>query len=219
MCVLIVKFKGVKLPSKSIINACCTANKDGFGYVTKDKYYRTTNREDFINSLYANVKTNDVALIHCRWATHGSVKETNCHPFVEGDLAFAHNGVLRIPSVNDMTDSEIAFRQVFLPQIEEAGLDNYKTMKIINNVRGDSRFAFLNRKTGTIHTFGNFESINGVLFSNTRWLPYVTKTTTKTSAKSSRFSIATTSRPRLSMLDDYAYEDKETMYNDLFSEF
>lgn len=210
MCVLAVKLKGVKLPSKSIINACCKVNKDGFGYVTPTKYFRTTDKEDFIKSLYENVKTNEPALIHCRWATHGSVKETNCHPFVEGDLAFAHNGVLRIPSVNDMTDSEIAFRQVFLPQIEASGLDNSKTMKIINNVRGDSRFAFLNRKTGVIHTFGNFESINGVLFSNTRWLPYVAKTTTKRAT-------TTPPRPRMSMLDDY--EDKETMYNDLFSEF
>lgn len=47
--------------------------------------------------------------MHFRFATHGSVRNRNCHPFRDGDLFFAHNGVLPYPSVGDRTDSEFAF--------------------------------------------------------------------------------------------------------------
>lgn len=166
MCVLIVKYPNIELPSKKVMNACMAANPHGFGFATPTKFFKTLDRSEFLRELY-KIDVSEPCIIHCRWATHGSVKTDNCHPFVNDSMYFAHNGVLNIQSVNDMTDSQIFFNSVY-PFIKDKGFCT-KTNNLINKYRGSSRFAFLDAKTQTIYTFGEFTAIDGVLFSNTRW--------------------------------------------------
>lgn len=174
MCVLIVKNSGVNMPNENIIRACAKANPHGFGFVTPTKFFKTLDVEEFISELY-KIEVSEPAIIHCRFATHGSIKKGNCHPFLSKDKkwGFAHNGVLPIASRNDKTDSEIAFTSIFLPYILQYGIQDEETTDKINYVRGSSRFAFMDRTQGYIYTFGAFECINGVMFSNIRWRPYV----------------------------------------------
>lgn len=80
-------------------------NPDGHGWAIASPEF------DYIltgHSLYLNDAIGDFmdarstymegpALFHSRWATHGSVREENCHPFyVNGDkkTVLAHNGIL-----------------------------------------------------------------------------------------------------------------------------
>lgn len=47
------------------------------------------------NNLDAKPLTGGLGIAHTRWATHGSVQQTNTHPHMSGnDLALVHNGII-----------------------------------------------------------------------------------------------------------------------------
>ena len=174
MCVIIVKPANVKLPNKHFLEMAAEANPDGFGYATsRGVYFRTLDFEEFYEHLRLHVRKCDDVIIHFRWATHGSVKPENCHPF-KGEAAgkeviFAHNGVLPIDSKNDMTDSEICFRERILPWLDSTnGRMTQDVKAAIRRECGSSRFAFLTDDGLT--TFGYWEQYRGLLLSNTRFM-------------------------------------------------
>lgn len=171
MCVLIVKKAGDKLPNDTILKMCYQANPDGCGFSTVRAWFKTLDFDQFLRVLKRNVNISDDCIIHFRFATHGSVKKENCHPFIDrpAGVAFAHNGVLPIISKNDKTDSEIFFRESFLPTFKKCGW-NEQTENVIKNVIGGSKFAFLDKNEG-LKTFGEFYAVKGCncLFSNLRW--------------------------------------------------
>lgn len=181
MCVIVIKKAGQELPNKNILNACKTQNPDGFGYATSSgKYFRTMNYKEFLASLKSNVSVDDACIMHFRWATHGSKKATNCHPFKGydknlGDIFFAHNGMLPIASVQDKTDSEICFRNLLLPIINADGYnDDLDAMVSSITHSNGSKFAFVD-KNG-LHLFGAWTQYDGYIVSNTHFAHYVRTT-------------------------------------------
>ena len=144
-------------------------NHDGFGFVTKDRCFKTMDFEEFMKE-YHEVPRNENVLIHFRWATHGSKKTSNCHPFRHGNVFFMHNGVLPFNPEDDITDSEFAFENFVYPAIQRYGYDNHKTEEVINSVRGSSRFATM--KKGFVKLYGNFIKRDGIYFSNLNFMPY-----------------------------------------------
>jgi hypothetical protein len=78
-------------------------NPDGFGYAIASPAGMIVGKSlrlesalsDFIDAR--ELHPNSPALFHSRWATHGSIKQDNCHPFYVGNsgkTVMAHNGVL-----------------------------------------------------------------------------------------------------------------------------
>lgn len=112
---------------------------------------------------------NEPMLIHFRWATHGSVCKSNCHPFFDKDTKtyFMHNGVLPISSVNDMTDSEIAFREDLVPYLGFGTIHSKIVANAVNKIIGHSRFALM--RDGDVHLFGQWFLKYGCYFSNLRF--------------------------------------------------
>ena len=178
MCCLIIKPKNKRMPSFDTLRACATANPDGFGFVSTKREYRSMDFYDFYREL-RKVGQREKCVIHFRWATHGSVCKANCHPFkdAESRFYFAHNGVLSIPTADDMTDSETAFRDVVLPSIMKNGFGSSQMIKDTNEVRGCSRFAIYDRDNDAVLTLGQFDEYEGCFFSNMRFLPYKAKYT------------------------------------------
>lgn len=175
MCVLIYKPKGQKTPSRDTLEACCKANPHGFGYATMSgKFYKTMNSRDFIRSVIDNIGVEDEAMIHCRLATHGSQCVANCHPFAssENEIIFAHNGILPITPEGDMTDSETAFRRLFLPILIVHTMFDEEFEKAVSSIIGSSKFVFFNRVTKEARLFGDFADYQGCLFSNLRFMSY-----------------------------------------------
>lgn len=165
MCVICVKPKGAQMPSNEIIIAMYRANHDGCGFCTPTKSYKGLSFSTFMREL-KKVSVDEPCIMHFRWATHGSVKRSNCHPFYDEETRtwFAHNGVLDIVPVGDMTDSETAFRRYLVPEIAGHGLASAELKDAVKRVIGGSRFAFL--QGDEIELFGNFQYRFGCFYSN-----------------------------------------------------
>lgn len=170
MCVLIIKNKGVKMPSEAILDACAIANPHGFGFVSESDYFKSLSYDRFKARLSA-VGDDEACMIHFRLATHGSIRRANCHPFKLGDLYFAHNGVLPITPDRDRTDSETAFRRYLAKPALVYGLHSEQLSKAVEGLIGASKFAFM--QGADIVTFGKFVCLDGMLYSNTRWQYYM----------------------------------------------
>lgn len=171
MCVICVKPAGHALPSKSMLRAMFSCNHDGCGFVSRSLSYHSMDFEDFYESL-VKVPKKEACIIHFRWATHGSVGIRNCHPFHDDATGvwFAHNGILDIKPMKDLTDSETAFRKRLVPVIKKYGFMSDKLSAEAYHIIGGSRFAFM--KDGRVRLFGQFVKYDGCLYSNLRFLPY-----------------------------------------------
>ncbi len=164
MCVIIVKPAGVAMPSTDILRAAAIANPHGFGFATPNHVYKNLRYDKFIDKL-SKVPASMPCIMHFRYATHGSVKQSNCHPFRRGDLIFAHNGVLSIQPLGDMTDSETCLQQVVAPAVHKFGLDSQQAESIINEAREGSRFAIM--QESSVRLYGDFKLANdGCYYSN-----------------------------------------------------
>ena len=172
MCIILVKPKGIKMPAKAILRRCAESNPDGFGFATKDRIYKTLSLADFMDEL-KTIRKEEAAILHFRYATHGSKKAENCHPFKdhESGVSFAHNGILDITPIDDMTDSETAFRTRIVPIIREYGYNSTSFDSENYNIIGWSRFAYID-KEGNYKLYGNFIKYKGCCYSNEGFRPY-----------------------------------------------
>lgn len=191
MCIIIVKEKGVELPSKKVLKQCYNSNPDGCGFmynnenkVIIDKGYKTF--EKFYEKLRVvdkriNLK-NKSCVLHFRIGTAGKKNKGNCHPFpisddknvlketfVETDIGVAHNGtILNFVQKNSSMSDTMCFVKEFLYPFyfyDKNFIQNKKVQDIIETTT-NSKFAFLD-KGGNIYTIGNFiNEKNGLLFSN-----------------------------------------------------
>ncbi len=172
MCIIIFKPAGCKLPADYVLRKCETGNPDGFGFATPKKVFHSMNRNEFERELRLNVAKKEPCIIHCRIATHGSVKLNNCHPFVdlESGVAFAHNGMLDIKPIGDKTDSETAFLTRFVPVIREHGIESLELDHAVDEIIGFSRFIFMD-PTGAVRMFGRWykSQVDGCYYSHLPW--------------------------------------------------
>lgn len=173
MCIIICKPEGVKMPPMAIIARCAALNPHGFGFATKDRIYKTLSFEDFKREI-KTIRKDETAILHFRYATHGSIKASNCHPFRDDKtgVSFAHNGVLNITPIGDMTDSETAFRTRIVPTIKEYGFDSDEFIKANHDIIGGSRFAYID-KDGDYRLYGAFTHYKGCWYSNRNFMPII----------------------------------------------
>ncbi len=179
MCIIAIKPAGVKRPTKDQLEAMCTANPDGFGYMTWSKkkglqVRKTMDAEQFLKWVQKIPDTQPV-VYHARIATHGSVNVRNCHPFLSDDKqwAFAHNGILHIQNEQDKTDSETFFRRIAMPMLRAGYKPNDKGDfdAMVETIIGGSKFTFMDSH-GNIYHYGEYINDEGLLFSNSSYLPY-----------------------------------------------
>lgn len=165
------------MPPQGTLKRCAEANPDGFGFATKDRVFKTLSYKEFCREL-KTISKDEAAILHFRYATHGSIKKDNCHPFRDSKtgISFAHNGVLSIVPYKDMTDSETAFRGLFVPTIREHGLYSDELCEKVFSIIGGSRFAFID-KDGETRLFGRFTKHLDYWFSNLNWMPYTERYT------------------------------------------
>lgn len=157
------------MPGEQILRAAAAANRDGCGVMTAAGFIRKclySDLDQFLDML-RGIPTGTAAAVHFRWATHGSVKRSNCHPFVYQNFALMHNGVLPIASRHDKTDSQIFLQQSLGPMLRAFGIDSAVVAATLNAT--GNRFAILDKQQKNISIFGDWTMIDGVFYSNLRF--------------------------------------------------
>lgn len=167
MCCIIYKPKGVQMPSLDTLAKIKKLNHNGYGFVSTNHFHKGLDYRTFLRHL-SEVGDDEDCIIHFRLATHGSICRANCHPFVENDVYFAHNGILPIQSVSDMTDSEIVFKTIIYPVVERYGYGAKEVGSLIHSLIGNSKFAMMYK--GKVRLYGDYKELKGVYYSNLRWL-------------------------------------------------
>ena len=116
MCLLVVRPASSSwIPSSEEFSNAWQSNPHGFGmaYSRKGRIHvrKTLKREEALR-LIKTIPAGSPALLHWRFATHGSESASNCHPFHLAGVrdaywVGAHNGVLsKQACLGDKTDSE-----------------------------------------------------------------------------------------------------------------
>ena len=67
-----------------------------------------------------------------------------------------------------MTDSEIFFRSQVYPLVMKYGYESKVTESMMMAAAGSSRFAMMYK--GKVKLYGDYTKLNGVYYSNLRWL-------------------------------------------------
>lgn len=198
MCILIIKPKGKKCPSKEILEECYNNNPDGAGICYNDKnsvFIRKgfMNFKEFLKEV-RSIPKNSTALIHCRIGTSGKNSKELTHPYklcdsykemrlirtqLKGgdhkEFAVAHNGIfsgLGLESeICDMVNDTCVFIKKFLSPL------NYNNNILENNfddiietcVDG-SRLAIIDNE-GNYKKYGSgwIEEADGCFYSNSSY--------------------------------------------------
>lgn len=135
MCLLVLAYPN-HTPKKSELNCACEVNPDGFGFAflidaTKIITGHSLNKNDAMKRFYKlrEKYPEAYALFHARYATTGSIKLENCHPYQIGvgnkKSILAHNGVLPIKPIigDDRSDTKI-FAEDYLTEFGLHNLDD-----------------------------------------------------------------------------------------------
>lgn len=168
MCVIIWSPKGT-IPKNHVLNAMM-ANQDGWGFAVANgksiATFRSVDHEEFLSAWVNRIK--GPVLFHARWATHGAVVKSNCHPFrmPKHKMVVAHNGV--IPKYGSKNKSDtIDFIERVLEPLPEWFLEEESVVEAITEVIGNSKLVFL-RHDGTAEILNEQLGVwmNGIWYSN-----------------------------------------------------
>ena len=178
MCIIIAKpeKKGIK---KKVLKRSFKRNGDGAGFaVVKDDsgveiYKGYTHFDTFYNALIKETKNYcHPALIHFRKQSVGNINYENCHPFIVGNCAMAHNGTIDKMKRHTNGDSDSLFLANLLNRVPNIDLlikgENFTDLisYFVNPSRvvfmtPEGGFKFINRKAG--------EEYRGSWFSNSNY--------------------------------------------------
>lgn len=193
MCVIIVKPRGVKLPSRELLRKAYRANDDGFGIAYHPKNSKKviivkgamSFRQAYkIITAVPNPKSCNMVL-HFRLATEGKICPENCHPYplsnrvgklratqIDCSVAIAHNGIISIEGQEnhigklekDLTDTQ-EFIKNTLSTMGLAVLN--RTVGMLIQEYAGGKFALL--APTKLLLLGSFikDSTNGLYYSNT----------------------------------------------------
>ena len=201
MCIIVAKKKGVKMPSKNILETCFNNNSDGAGlmYVQNGQVIIDKGYMDF-KSFYKRLQklerrlgdlTNKSIVMHFRIGTQGANDKATTHPFpiskditqlkatyVKTDVGMVHNGIIsRFNYDKSISDTQL-FIKDFVSVIKNLKKDFYtdnSVMQLLKGEIGSSKLCFLD-KNENIYYIGEKFVDNGVVYSNTTYKSYYYKT-------------------------------------------
>lgn len=160
------------------------SNSDGWGFAVIDNGEMLTacgmgGFDEFRHNL--EPFSHCQAIIHFRWATHGTKDTTNCHPFFVDDLAVIHNGIVNINTKSDETKSDTwHFVDAVLTPMYRRDRDFFLRNEVIYTqelahdtskfvfLRADGQHSIWNKEDGILEKDGHWYS-NTAYLSSRNW--------------------------------------------------
>lgn len=197
MCVIIIKKKGIPMPSKESLERCWKVNPDGAGFSIKHPHQEVHYQKGFSNfeSFYNAVKKfnmDDEVVMHFRIATQGGVNPPMTHPFKlsekksdmfdlkgRGPVLF-HNGIIKLTSTQEVktnfpneSDTSVFVRKFATPLFKSNGI-SYLALEGIGNLVGYYNKIVVHSDKG-LYAIGHFiKGDDGCLYSNDHSFPKTT---------------------------------------------
>ena len=195
MCIIAAKPAGIPMPSIDTIRTMWNHNSDGAGLMyteggrvrIRKGYMSLPAFEQVLAELADTVDLTATPLVmHFRIRTHGETNAECTHPFpitdsigalkkldIRTDVGVAHNGIISSVTPRKGISDTMEYIATQLAPLKRA-LPNFYGNKharlMVQNAIG-SRMVFLTQK-GELHTIGDFVEDNGVLYSNTSYMPW-----------------------------------------------
>ena len=187
MCVICIKKKGVRLPLFKEVKAMWERNPHGAGFMyardgklTISKGYMTL--RSLIEGLDdAHISEDEALVIHFRISTQGGINPEMCHPFpvskqyadmckldASPEIAIAHNGIIQRCSEPFAKYSDTAlFVTRYVSELirKPSDIGKYALLEAISALAPNNKFALMD-KYGNVQTVGDFEEVDGLLYSN-----------------------------------------------------
>ena len=188
MCIIAVSRRGVKQPSLDQFRSMFDRNPDGAGYMYARNgkvvihkgfmdftdFYRAVCEENFTES--------DPVVYHFRISTQAGVNPQMTHPFpltavrencekldLTCSVGIAHNGIIRMTSDHKETrfSDTVIFITDYMTKLirKQADITDAAVNTMIDHLT-NSKWAIMDGSTGDIVTVGQFQNVDGVLFSN-----------------------------------------------------
>ena len=192
MCTIAIKTRGFDIPDE-IIKNIFSNNPDGAGimWVENGKVYWEKGfftEKALLKAWHKHVKTDTLASLHCRIATHGAVDYQHCHPFAltEDNTMFKrkgscnavlmHNGVMSFmeqdhENYNKKIDSDSSAyaRKMFRKFGKVARLPNSEESAEFRKETESGNRLVVFSGDGSYWTSGEWEYKDGILYSNGNW--------------------------------------------------
>lgn len=150
MCLLIAINGGADVTDRRL-EAAAVNNPDGFGFAIHTGNHLLRFRSMDIDETITEWRfarkffPDTPAVWHLRYATHGTVDVSNCHPFEVGHdprIMLAHNGVLPIEESQGRSDTRI-LAESRLAQEEANWMDDPTKVEVMEKWLGSSKLAIL----------------------------------------------------------------------------
>lgn len=244
MCIIVSKEKGVKLPTKKILENCFNRNSDGAGFmyvknnqVMIDKGYMTF--EDFYKRLkelkkeFGNDLTDKALVMHFRIGTHGNNDKATTHPFpissnedelkklkTTTNVGMAHNGIIPYYGYYTLLSDTQAFIKDYVSifrDLDKHFYKNERVMKLIEKT-ANSKLCFLDNQEN-IYYLGEFVENEGVKYSNETYKSYTYSYYPWYNTDTTTNTTKTDNTDISKKLNDYSYDDLYYYDDDYYLEY
>lgn len=197
MCIIALVPAGVNIPSNETLRECFRRNPDGAGFMWSDGKTVHIKKgfmkwEDFIGALNdeldaGHIYTDSTVVFHFRITTSGKTQPKCCHPFpissekadlqsteIDSRFGIAHNGVIHGMSTADGWSDTMDFvAGVVAPlaKMHPSFMYSDDAKELLANAC-KSKLAIINH-AGEYMLVGNFIEDDGVFYSNSSYIPFV----------------------------------------------